>query len=382
MNKPYENWATAMSSQIDFYESANRKTRVDDDIDWSWYYSMMSLRKKISLYIRPVLKRIHKKKYLTLDFKKNWFIVNAELLWNARASFEDDLSRKEFDSFLITAICGFEKFYYSRLHFDEIITIVKESEFTEDLPKLYMGLQLKSYDILVRGAENPQVNIVSAKEEIDVTNKYKRYFTERNGTSFIPNKGDVVFDCGSCIGEISMVFAAMVGKTGSVHLFDPIPLHNKYSELQISNNPSLDGVLSIHQLGISNVSKKYNGKLTDVTTISPGGCAIDNFDLVSIDDFVSDKNIDRLDYIKMDIEGAELDALEGAALSIKKFGPKLAISSYHQGSHLWEIPELILKLNPNYKIFFEQHLPVECDALIYAYIPETITQSENNLVFS
>lgn len=366
IDKSHVNWALSMNSQIDFYNQSNRRTRVDDDLDWAWYYAIMPLKRKIGLYLRPLLQTIYRKKYLTLEFKKNWFVKNSEPLWQVRSTFNDDLSKKEFDSFLISAICGFERFYYSRLHFDDIITITSQTEFTENLPKEYMGLPLSLFTVHIKNSEIKEITIVSAKEEIDVTNKYKRYLTERAGTNYTPGKGDVVFDCGSCIGEISAVFAAFVGTTGNVHLFDPIPLHNKYSQLQIKKNPMLEGVMIINEVGVSDTSKKSSGSIKDVDIISPGGCSIDDFTLVSIDDYVDDNSIERLDYIKMDIEGAEIDALNGAAKSIKKFKPKLAISCYHKGSHLWEIPELILKINPEYKIHFEQHLPFECDAIVYA----------------
>lgn len=53
-------------------------------------------------------------------------------------------------------------------------------------------------------------------------------------------------------------------------------------------------------------------------------------------------------YIKIDIEGYELLALEGAARILRRDAPVLAVCSYHKQSHLWEIPLLIHKLNPSY----------------------------------
>lgn len=368
MDKAHKNWTKAVNSQLDFYKKSNRKTRVDDDMDWRWYYSMMPWRRRIGLYIKPILNILYKKKYLSFAFTKNWFTKNSERLWAIRSKFHDDLSRKEFDSFLILAICGFERYYYSRLNFRDMVTIVEEKDFTENLPKQYMGLPLKVFTLAIEEGEIPEITIVSAKEEIDVTNNYRRYFMKRDGINFSPTKDDVVFDCGSCIGEISMVFAAFVGPMGKVYLFDPVPLHNKYSQFQINHNPSLEGVIVINELGVSNKSTKFTGKTKDVDIISPGGCSVDDFEAVSIDDYVKNNAINKLDYIKMDIEGAEIDALNGAKESIRKFKPKLAISCYHKASHLWEIPELILKINPEYKIYFEQHLPIDCDALIYAYV--------------
>ena len=48
-------------------------------------------------------------------------------------------------------------------------------------------------------------------------------------------------------------------------------------------------------------------------------------------------------FIKMDIEGAELDALRGAERTIRSNSPKLAICAYHKPSHLWELPNFALK---------------------------------------
>lgn len=63
----------------------------------------------------------------------------------------------------------------------------------------------------------------------------------------------------------------------------------------------------------------------------------------------------RATYIKMNIEGAELDALEGARRTIQSFAPKLAISAYHRPSDLWEVPAKIKSLRDDYRLFLRQH---------------------------
>lgn len=64
---------------------------------------------------------------------------------------------------------------------------------------------------------------------------------------------------------------------------------------------------------------------------------------------------DRVSYIKMNIEGAEIDALEGARQAIKKWSPKLAVSAYHYPDHLWKVPFKISELDSSYRIHFRQH---------------------------
>ena len=67
----------------------------------------------------------------------------------------------------------------------------------------------------------------------------------------------------------------------------------------------------------------------------------------SIDDFVRRNGIARIDFIKMDIEGAELVALQGAAATIRTFKPKLAIAVYHRPTDITAIPAWIDEDGPD-----------------------------------
>ena len=62
-----------------------------------------------------------------------------------------------------------------------------------------------------------------------------------------------------------------------------------------------------------------------------------------------------LSFIKMDIEGAELKALDGAKDSIKKFKPKLYVCAYHRNEDFFILPEKILSIRPDYKIYLRHH---------------------------
>ncbi len=73
-------------------------------------------------------------------------------------------------------------------------------------------------------------------------------------------------------------------------------------------------------------------------------------------------------FIKMDIEGAELEAIKGAQQHIKNDKPKLAISIYHKPNDLWEIPLLIHEIVPEYKIFIRHCGFRYYGTNVYAYI--------------
>ena len=69
----------------------------------------------------------------------------------------------------------------------------------------------------------------------------------------------------------------------------------------------------------------------------------------------------------MDIEGSEFNALKGAAETIQKYSPVLAICAYHKHEDLITLPQFIKSLNKNYKIYFRYHrLNMDTDCILYA----------------
>jgi FkbM family methyltransferase len=73
-------------------------------------------------------------------------------------------------------------------------------------------------------------------------------------------------------------------------------------------------------------------------------------------------------FIKLDIEGAELEALKGAAGTIKRNRPKLAVCLYHKPEDLFEIPLFLKSLVPEYRFYLRQHQPVACELVLYAVL--------------
>jgi len=105
----------------------------------------------------------------------------------------------------------------------------------------------------------------------------------------------------------------------------------------------------------------------DSDKIEPSGLKVDDFDTISLDDYVASHGVSKVNMIKMDIEGAEMQALTGAKSVIAKHKPRLAISIYHKIDDYWEIPLAIKAMDPSYKLAFGHHTPALGESMIYAY---------------
>ena len=86
--------------------------------------------------------------------------------------------------------------------------------------------------------------------------------------------------------------------------------------------------------------------------------------VVSLDSCITDK----VTFIKMDIEGAELNALKGSREIIKKYKPRLAVSVYHKKEDLIEIPLYIKELVPEYKLYIRHYSNAAIETVLYAVV--------------
>jgi len=73
-------------------------------------------------------------------------------------------------------------------------------------------------------------------------------------------------------------------------------------------------------------------------------------------------------YLKMDVEGVELEALRGAEQTIKTYKPILGISIYHKQQDLIDIPTYIKEIVPAYKFYFRVHKKLAIDTVLYAFV--------------
>ena len=74
----------------------------------------------------------------------------------------------------------------------------------------------------------------------------------------------------------------------------------------------------------------------------------------------------EINFLKLDVEGSEKDALLGAQSIIKKWRPVMALSAYHKPDDLWELPDLISSISKEYIFYFRQHYFNSFELVLYA----------------
>lgn len=89
---------------------------------------------------------------------------------------------------------------------------------------------------------------------------------------------------------------------------------------------------------------------------------------ISIDSFLKNENIT---FIKMDIEGSELNALKGAEETIRKNKPKLAVCIYHRPEDITDIQDYLMELVPEYQFGIRHYTDHAFETVLYAFVPHS-----------
>ena len=213
----------------------------------------------------------------------------------------------------------------------------------------------------------PRTNILPLRNLFEkllirVPRIYRLLVSCRNNTnpdkiifSHFIKKRDTVIDCGANIGYYTNFFRAIVGRYGHVHAFEPVPSTFNSLKRNILEYSKIKNY-TINMTGLYKDESRMNIYIPD----SISGHAslnkhnktweankIENIEinLISLDTYVEKKQIEKVNFIKIDIEGTEIDALNGSKLTIQKYKPRLHLevnselikNSKHSVEELYEL---------------------------------------------
>jgi FkbM family methyltransferase len=196
-----------------------------------------------------------------------------------------------------------------------------------------------------------------------------QYYFQRGDINIQPEPGDFVVDGGACFGDTAVLFACSVGNTGRVFSFEPLPVHLEVVKYNVHQNGLTDRVRII-PAGVGETTNNIGTIDQRLSGTSNPGFSMRGLEalvpILSIDDMVKNEGAKSIDFIKMDVEGFELSALKGAAETIGKYKPKLAISLYHKPEDFLEIPMYLKSKYPFYRFYLDHYTIHNEETVLYA----------------
>jgi len=249
-------------------------------------------------------------------------------------------------------------------HWKSIETVEKAAKGCETIDSGFMGFQLAKMNLRMIGypIELFYVPFAVVTQFID-----QQYLCRTPNEIIEAEEGDVVIDAGGCWADTALYFAVKVGESGKVVSFEFFPDNLKIYQRNLDLNPDLSPRIKLFPFALWSSSDQelfingYGpGTSVEATPDSPDAKAVRT---VSIDHLLERGELNHVDFIKMDIEGAELPALQGTEATLRRFRPKLAITVYHSLSDFWAVPQFLHALGLGYR-FYLRHFTIHAEETV------------------
>ena len=167
------------------------------------------------------------------------------------------------------------------------------------------------------------------------------------------SQSESVVDCGAYIGDTLESFDAIVeGKCANYYAFELDP--ENFRELSSKVETKQLDYVTCYPYGVWCETKDISyGRMSSADSYSIfNQCETNRAKVVALDECIKDMPVSL---IKMDIEGAEMEALKGCSDIIKKQSPKMAICVYHRIEDMWLIPIYLKEMNDKYRLYIRHH---------------------------
>ncbi|SBW03763.1 hypothetical protein KL86DPRO_20199 [uncultured delta proteobacterium] len=166
--------------------------------------------------------------------------------------------------------------------------------------------------------------------------------------------GDVVIDAGAAFGETAIYFSRKTNNTGRVFAFEPVPETAGFARRNAECNGCVN--VTVIEKALSDVTGLLHFSANELfptaarATTSTDSSSVDVHS-ITLDAFAAEKNI-KIDFIKADVEGSEMNLLRGAEATIKRDAPTIAMSLYHLQDDYHAIPKYLMSLRDDYTFYF------------------------------
>lgn len=257
----------------------------------------------------------------------------------------------------------------TKKYWDDIDLAVTTRTDAEPLPIKFMDTSLAVYDLKPLGYD---MSCYASGPGVACTVIQKQYEYHNGDVHCKAEVGDVAIDAGGCWGETSVYFALEVGDSGTVVAFEFIPSNLAVLKRNVARNTHLSPRMRV----VENPIWSSSGLKLYYVDWGPGSRVTSDInkyhswegmaETVTIDETLAKLGLSRVDFIKMDIEGAELDALRGGEQAIRRHRPKLAISLYHNPEDFETIPRYLNELGLGYRFYLDHHTIYQNETVLFA----------------
>lgn len=325
----------------EFAQSVAQYVNVDGFID--------EFTEKTSFLGKPIIHSLQ-------DISKNSIVLSCNV-WGRPVSVKNKLnahtiSNIDYYSFIqfsqlpildIEYWAEFKDLYYSNIHeYKKLVTILADEE------------SINTLDLIVKFRLSYDLNYMSSFKDL----QHQQYFEDflqlqKTGESFV--------DVGGFDGYTSQEFIKHCPEYSKIYFLEP-DINNMIkaqSLLQESNN------IEYFELGASDSKKRlrFDNTAGSANKISEKGSVSILVD--ALDNLI----YSPVTYIKMDIEGAESLAIDGAKQTILKYHPRLAICVYHKGNDLIDIPNQIFSIRKDYNIYLRHYTEGVVETVMF-FVPQ------------
>jgi FkbM family methyltransferase len=212
---------------------------------------------------------------------------------------------------------------------------------------------LNVYNLLDNESQALYVNILMFRVTGDynyilhMISENRQYFSNKINWS----ESEIVVDCGAFIGDTLLEFIEQGVNIKEYYLYELEDGNFKELLKNCEKAKKIGVVIYPKQKGVYSKTKTLYYERNEDSSKLVNYKTEQSIDVVALDDDI----LSTITFIKMDIEGSEMEAIEGAKNIIMKYKPTLAICLYHKQKDFWEIPLKIKHICPSYSHFWIEH---------------------------
>jgi FkbM family methyltransferase len=181
-----------------------------------------------------------------------------------------------------------------------------------------------------------------------------------------PRPGDHAVDGGAFWGDTALWLADQCGPEGRVTAFEVDPVSLPVLEANLAANGEAGARVEVRQEALWDTAGELALRQAGAASTVGAGEG-QPVRAITLDSLVEAGELERIDFVKLDVEGAELRVLKGMERTLRRDRPRLAIAAYHRWDDLFELPRWLSAAAPEYRFALTHRSLHQLDTVLFAW---------------